>query len=134
VVDRLGLSLRPELRLKLKLEPDLPAVRIDESQLAFALENLLDNAIAAAGDRGEVTIATRRAGPGRISLDVADNGPGIPEEDRKRLFEQFFTRKQEGTGLGLMIVKKVVEDHGAQVKVESVAGKGTRVTVTFATI
>jgi len=135
VVEAQGFALRPELRLELELASGLPLVRVDESQLGTALENVLDNAVEATNGTGAVRVTTRRpTEDGPVLLEVGDNGPGIAEEDRKRLFQQFFTRKPEGTGLGLMIVKKVVEDHGAEVEVESKHGKGTTVRLAFPVI
>jgi two-component system sensor histidine kinase FlrB len=67
-----------------------------------------------------------------VSIDVADDGPGMPEDVKRRLFEPFFTTKgNRGTGLGLALVRKVVEDHGGHVTVESTPGEGTCFTLTL---
>ncbi len=133
VVGEQGIGLVEGLELKLDLASDLPKIRIDEEQVVRALANLVNNALAAMADRGVLTIRTRMlrsgepsaAGGERLVVEVSDTGPGIPEEYRAKLFQPFFTRKPGGTGLGLTIVKKTVEDHGGTIEVESEAGKGT---------
>ncbi len=102
----------------------------DQQKIERALHNLARNAAEAFGERGgNVTIGVERRKPlsdeegGALVLTFADDGPGIPEEIRGRLFESFTTHgKQGGTGLGLAIVRKVVEDHGGKVSVESEPG------------
>lgn len=103
----------------------------DQQKIERALHNLARNAAEAFGERGgNVTIGVERRKPlseeegGALVLTFADDGPGIPEEIRGRLFESFTTHgKQGGTGLGLAIVRKVVEDHGGKVSVESEPGR-----------
>ena len=89
----------------------LPAITIHGSELNQVWTNLLDNAIAALGERGTITLTTRRDGPCLV-VDVADDGPGIPEEARPRIFEPFFTTKAvgSGTGLGLDTARRIVEE------------------------
>ena len=102
----------------------------DQQKIERALHNLARNAAEAFGERGgNVTIGVERRKPlsdeegGALVLTFADDGPGIPEEIRGRLFESFTTHgKRGGTGLGLAIVRKVVEDHGGKVSVESEPG------------
>jgi len=96
------------------------------------VSNLLDNAIKYGGSEGTVTIRGRTGQDGTIELCVADNGPGIPEDARERIFERFYrldkarSREQGGTGLGLSIVKHIIQCHGGKVWVESEPGKGSR--------
>jgi len=126
VVEERGIRLRPDIELKLELQPGLPPVNLDEEQMARALANLVDNAVTAMNGRGGLTIQTRLSDDGRqVVVEVSDTGPGIPEEYRAKLFQPFFTRTPGGTGLGLVIVKKTVEDHGGTVEVESQVGRGT---------
>jgi signal transduction histidine kinase len=89
----------------------LPALTVHGSELNQVWTNLLDNAIDALGDSGTITVTTRRDGP-CIRVDVADDGPGIPAEARRRVFEPFFTTKDvgSGTGLGLDTARRIVEE------------------------
>jgi signal transduction histidine kinase len=90
---------------------DLPRLAVHGSELNQVWTNLIDNAVDALGDRGTITISTRRDGP-CVRVDVADDGPGIPEESRRRVLEPFYTTKEvgHGTGLGLDTVRRIVED------------------------
>jgi len=93
-------------------------VRIDAMMLKRALDNLVRNAAQALEDRApprKIVIRSARSGS-RASLEVHDNGSGVPEADRGRIFDAYFTTKGEGTGLGLPIVKKVVLEHGGEIR------------------
>jgi len=111
--------------------PDLSA-NADPNRVGQVLSNLVDNAIKYGRNEGTVTIRAKLVDDGRIELCVADDGPGIPEEARERIFERFYrvdkarSREQGGTGLGLSIVKHIVQSHGGKVWVESEMGKGSR--------
>jgi signal transduction histidine kinase len=88
--------------------------------------NLITNALQATGRGGRVQVTARRAGPGEIAIEVADTGAGIPIADRKRIFEPFFTRRDDGgTGLGLFVVDVLVRQHGGRIEVDSEEGRGT---------
>ncbi len=110
-------------------------VRADPTDLAIALDNLLDNAIAYT-ERGTVTVSAT-ARPDTVRIRVADTGLGIPEADLPRIFERFYrvdrarSRRSGGTGLGLALVKHVVERSGGTVEVTSELGSGTTFTVTL---
>ncbi len=111
--------------------PDLTA-NADSDRVQQVISNLVDNAIKYGGSEGTVTIRGRTGQDGTIELCVADNGPGIPEDARERIFERFYrldkarSREQGGTGLGLSIVKHIIQCHGGKVWVESEPGKGSR--------
>ncbi|MFL5319731.1 MAG: ATP-binding protein, partial [Myxococcaceae bacterium] len=94
--------------------------------------NLLDNAIQAAGPTGQVTVTVEQSAK-QISVDVSDNGPGIPPGVLSRIFDPFFTTKRvgTGTGLGLSFVRQIVETHGGSVSVQSSPGEGARFRVTL---
>lgn len=98
-------------------------LRGDPQQLRTVILNLLRNAAEAAGARSRVVVDVRDGGD-RVELRVEDGGPGVPEEQRERVFEPFFTTRARGTGLGLAIVRRVVEAHGGEVAVESAPGGG----------
>jgi nitrogen fixation/metabolism regulation signal transduction histidine kinase len=114
------------LRLHLDLDPELPQRPIDREQIKRVLNNLLKNAMeAVANRRCEIHLKTRRQDE-RALLEIADNGPGLSPEARAHLFEPDFTTKREGSGLGLVMTKRIVEEHGGSIEVESEVGKGTR--------
>jgi two-component system, LuxR family, sensor kinase FixL len=112
------------------LDPNLPPIEGDPIQLQQGLINLVINAFDAMRDTPlsgrKIVIATERNGDGTICTSVRDYGVGISEEARERLFEQFFTTKAEGLGMGLGIVRSIVESHGGTVAAENVAGGGAR--------
>ncbi|MBD3867111.1 MAG: HAMP domain-containing protein [Acidobacteria bacterium] len=113
----------------LEAEPDLGTVALDPQQMRRALVNLLDNAVAAVDGRGRITVRIRRADPGVLVLEVEDSGPGIPAEDRAKLFEPYFSTKPSGTGLGLAVVHRVVTEHRGTIKVKDGESGGARFVV-----
>lgn len=114
------------IRVAWAVEESLPATRVDPTALKRAVLNLLTNAVEACSEGSHVEVGARRAEEGGILVVVSDDGPGIPPEVRERLFEPFFTTKgSRGTGLGLALVRKVAQEHGGDVEVESTVGSGT---------
>lgn len=113
------------VELEADLEPLLPHVETDETQLKQALINLLVNARQVLEGGGRVTVRTRAGSRGEVVIEVRDNGPGIPEGVREQIFEVFYSRRGGGTGLGLPIAKQIVERHRGTIEVESVVGQGT---------
>jgi signal transduction histidine kinase len=98
---------------------------LDETRLTRCLANIVKNAKEALGDEGTITIHIRDAGP-QLKISISDNGPGIPELIRGRIFEPFVTYgKERGTGLGMAIAKSTVDAHGGRIWLESETGKGT---------
>ena len=120
--------------MKCELAPNLPRVHGDERRIAQVLLNLVGNAIKFT-DSGEVAVRASAAN-GSFTLAVCDTGPGIPESDQGKIFEEFqqadtsTTRTKGGTGLGLAISKRIVEMHGGRIRVESAIGKGSTFLVT----
>jgi len=114
----------------LDLEAQLPWIQADPQGVHRCLLNLLTNAIdAIEEDRGEVRLTTRTEGES-ILISVDDNGVGIPSEARPQIFEVFYSTKgNRGTGLGLAVTKKIVEEHGGRIAVDSVPGQGSRFTI-----
>ncbi len=108
-----------------RLDPALPEISADPSQLHQVLVNLVVNALQAMPEGGTVTIATK-ASPGSVSLTVQDTGIGMSEEVRQNIFTPFFTTKDvnEGTGLGLAVVDGIVASHGGTIQVSSKPGRG----------
>jgi len=117
-------------KIQTSLAPDLPAVEGDPTQIQQVLINLVRNAIDAMHDtppsRRFVEITTNHDGDGTITVAVRDYGSGISETTRERLFEQFFTTKEEGLGMGLAIVRSIVEAHGGSIAAENADGRGAR--------
>jgi PAS domain S-box-containing protein len=118
---------RGEVRLLSRLDEDLPRIRGHKGKLQQVLLNLLLNAHDAVGERGEIVVSTA-AGRGTATLEVTDDGVGIPDEDLPRIFDPFFTTKGrgKGTGLGLSITFGIVREHGGQIRAESRPGGLTR--------
>ena len=113
------------------LAPGLPAVEGDANELQQVLVNLLKNAREALSERGEVRVETGPAGdrPGWVYMSVTDTGSGIPPEIKSRIFVPFFTTKEAGTGLGLSVSYRIVNDHKGILEVWSEPGEGTTFTV-----
>lgn len=103
---------------------------IDEEKIRRVLLNLLANAADAVDGDGEITVRVGVADAG-VAICVSDSGRGLAPEDREKIFEPFFTRKEKGTGLGLAIAQKIVEGHGGQLAVASTPGHGTTLTLTI---
>ena len=116
------------LCLHLDLGRALNLVDVDENQLGQCLLNLLINAFQALGDQGQIRLRSRGE-DGDILIEVADDGPGIPPEDLERIFEFYYTTKDEGTGLGLSIAQRIVHQHAGTLSVESQRGEGTRLVI-----
>jgi signal transduction histidine kinase len=123
-----SLAQNKKLALKTEVDKPMPIGLGDEQRLTQVLLNLVGNAIKFT-DAGEVRV-TARAVNGHFAVSVVDTGPGIPEHEQTRIFEQFqqvdssLTRAKGGTGLGLAIAKQIVEMHGGRIWVESTPGKG----------
>jgi signal transduction histidine kinase len=114
-----------EISVTREYDPALPRLTVHGAELNQVWTNLLDNAIDALGRKGEITIVTRADGD-CAEIDIADNGPGIPDEMRDRVFEPFFTTKDvgRGTGLGLDTARRIlVERHGGSLTFESRPGR-----------
>ena len=113
--------------LELNLAPDLPPVLIDHVQIQQVVLNLVRNGIDALGDCGTGTITVATApGSDMVEVVVADDGPGLPEEVRERVFEPFVSTKPDGIGIGLSICRTIVEAHGGRIALETGARRGTR--------
>jgi two-component system, sporulation sensor kinase E len=121
--------LRPEvenrgLTLRTYLARQLPATPIDPEQIQQVLVNLIKNALQATTKGGTLTLQTGEGADG-VWVSVADTGGGIPQEQINRIFEPFYTTKKKGSGLGLMIVQRIVRAHGGRIELESQVGRGT---------
>jgi signal transduction histidine kinase len=118
-------AARSHVALHLSLAEPAPPIQADENKLVQALVNLCINAIHAMQLGGRLNLDTTPRDDG-IEIVVADNGMGIAEADRAKIFLPFFTNKESGLGFGLSIVQRIVEDHGGHITCDSKLGEGTR--------
>jgi len=129
VVEKTLELLRPEIEnrgvtVKTKLAGNLTATPADATQLQQVLVNLVKNAMQAMTTGGILNLQTGETSDG-VWVSVADTGGGIPQEQINRIFEPFYTTKKKGTGLGLMIVQRIVRAHNGRIELESNVGRGT---------
>jgi signal transduction histidine kinase len=118
--------------IKTELEPELPRCRADPHMVARVLENVVRNAMEATPDGGTITVRTTRSdreSETGVAVSVQDTGAGMDARTRERAFDDFFTTKPTGSGLGLAFVRRVVEAHGGEASLESARGRGTVVRV-----
>ncbi len=125
--------LKPELdqakiKVRLDLRADLPAMPLDADQMKQAIYNLIRNACQAMPKGGTLTVSGTYT-DFEIRLCFEDSGKGISPEQMGRLFQPFSTTKATGTGLGLLIVRRIIREHGGEIDIESRAGQGTRVSL-----
>ncbi|MGE5300371.1 MAG: two-component system sensor histidine kinase NtrB, partial [Acidobacteriota bacterium] len=118
---------RENLTLSLNVPPST-VLMADRDKITQVFLNLLNNAIDAA--RHEISVSVKTIN-GRIEIRISDDGPGIKEQDLERVFDPFFTTKKGGTGLGLPICRKIVEDHGGTIEIYGEDSKGTTVELVF---
>lgn len=129
VVEKTLELLGPEIEnrgvaVKAKLSRNLTATPVDATQLQQVLVNLVKNAVQAMTTGGTLTLQTGETGDS-VWVSVADTGGGIPQEQINRIFEPFYTTKKKGTGLGLMIVQRIIRAHNGRIELESHVGRGT---------
>jgi two-component system nitrogen regulation sensor histidine kinase NtrY len=126
------------VRFRYVPDPNLPKFEFDRDQIKRVLINLFDNAMSALREKkGEkrVEITTNYHASLRIAvIDFRDNGAGMPEDVKSRVFEPYFSTKSDGTGLGLAIAKRIVADHHGFIRVQSAPGEGTQFTIELPTV
>ena len=108
-----------KLRFEVTIDDDLPALLVDRRLIRQAFLNVALNGVQAMPRGGTLHMHAFREGADDVLIEMTDEGAGIPEQDLPRIFEPFFTTKATGAGLGLAVVKRIVEDHGGQVWVSS---------------
>ncbi|RMF46714.1 MAG: HAMP domain-containing protein [Deltaproteobacteria bacterium] len=119
-----------EIEFNLLTDPSLPVFNLDREQIKRVVINLVDNAIDAMNGKGRIDISTLYSPDLKMAtIEVADNGSGIREEDKARLFEPYFSTKKTGTGLGLAIVATIISDHNGYIRVKDNSPTGTRFVV-----
>ena len=119
-----------EVKLEQHFADELPIAPLDEVQVKQVLVNLIKNAIQAMAQGGTLTLTTLAESDG-VWVHVADTGGGIPQEKINRIFQPYFTTKEKGSGLGLMIVQRIVREHGGRIELESNTGEGTTFRIWF---
>jgi signal transduction histidine kinase len=138
-------AARGEVAVTLHVAPELPAIDGDQHQLCQVFTNLLTNAFEALDGRGTIEIravaealesdpgfaADAHAPTPVVLVEVTDSGPGVAAEMTDRIFDPFFTTKPQGSGLGLPIVRKIVDAHDGRIDLSSTPGQGTRFRVTL---
>jgi two-component system sensor histidine kinase HydH len=117
-----------QIDIETKIQPGLPLIPMDPDQMSQVLLNLLLNSVEAMACGGRIMISAT-LNQDRLILQISDSGSGISETDLSQIFDLYFTTRTSGTGLGLAIVHNIVEAHDGDIKVESLAGKGTTVTI-----
>ncbi|HTZ82940.1 MAG TPA: ATP-binding protein [Candidatus Acidoferrales bacterium] len=122
-------ALAKSVEITLHKDPALPEVEHDSDQIHQVLLNLLLNALQAIDKNGRVAVTVEKQGANAV-VEVTDDGRGIPPENLPNIFRPFFTTKGDGTGLGLSLARRIVENHQGRIDVTSTAGKGT----TFAVV
>jgi signal transduction histidine kinase len=122
-----------DIRMTSTVEPETLELAMDSELLDQALINLVRNAVEALRDTpaGLITLSARRGSDGRVAISVADNGPGIPSDQREKIFVPFFTTKRHGSGIGLTLVRQIAAAHGGGVDVLQTAGGGATVRLRF---
>jgi two-component system nitrogen regulation sensor histidine kinase NtrY len=123
-------EVRSGITFKVNNAGDLPILNIDRQQMRQALINLIDNAISATKGKGTITISvTHDPILKKVRMEVADDGPGISDEDKTRLFQPNFSTKKAGMGLGLTIVNTIIADHNGMINVQDNTPRGAKFVV-----
>ena len=124
-------AYQPTFNIELIVESELPSIYADKMQMKQTFVNLIQNAMqACVPGQGKLTI-TVGTNDSSFSIAFKDNGSGIKAEDMSKIFEPYFTTKRKGTGLGLAVVKRIVENHGGEIAVASQSPGGTTVTISL---
>ncbi len=118
-----------DIEFVLDLDEDLPRVVVDPKYLKQAFLNVIKNAIEAIHEKGEIHIKTESTEEGDVVVHIVDNGEGIPQSRMGKIYDPYFTTKKFGSGLGLVIVYKIIKELGGKLKVKSKEGVGTRFSI-----
>ncbi len=130
-------AARRQIKIIVNKEENLPKISVDPQKMRAVLQNLIENAIKYTREGGNITIKLSLEPNDRMKIIIEDNGIGIPKEQQKDIFKRFFraenakTLDPEGSGLGLFIVKTIIERHGGEMSFESEEGKGTKFLLTL---
>jgi len=122
-------KITPEMDIQIRSSNDKKPIYCDQEYMKICILNILLNAIQAVGGKGAITIECGNAN-GYSFITISDTGPGIPEEEKEKVFEPYYSTKQYGMGLGLAITKRFIEEHNGRITVESTPGQGTTMIIT----
>ncbi len=122
------------VKIHMQLNRELPKVNGDEKQLKQVLLNIVKNGIESMKEGGNLKISAQANMKGKLSLFIEDQGCGINEEEMKKLGKAFYTTKENGTGLGLIITHKIIQEHQGSMNIKSSIGAGTKVELTLPTV
>jgi two-component system nitrogen regulation sensor histidine kinase NtrY len=115
------------VELRSSMPEGLPRVSVDPEKIRRVMLNLIDNAVEAMEQRGVIDVQAHHLAEERVvRIVVADDGPGIPESERDKLFLPHFSTKKRGSGVGLAIVRRIVAEHGGRIDVSENVPRGTR--------
>lgn len=119
-----------EFFINISIPDNIPLVELDPEQFKRVLINIFDNAFQAMGRSGKLDITIRiNNALNKVSIDIADNGPGIRQEDKEKIFQPYFSTKKSGTGLGLAIASKIISEHSGHIRVKDNVPSGAVFTV-----
>jgi two-component system nitrogen regulation sensor histidine kinase NtrY len=114
------------IEVNVSLPEECPLVELDEEQFKRVMINIFDNAVHAISNKGKIDVKLSFDLSSNMAfIDIADNGPGIRDEDKERLFLPYFSTKKEGTGLGLAIANRIIAEHRGYIRVRDNEPKGT---------
>ncbi len=120
-----------KIHLSFTVQGHVPSLMGDENDLRQLFLNLLLNAIEAVSDNGMIGVRVQTLGETSVQVEVSDNGPGISTDKLSRIFAPFYTTKNKGTGLGLATCRRIVTEHGGEIRAESVERKGADFIITL---
>ncbi len=113
-----------DIDIKVSANENLPYINLDREQMKRALINILDNAVKASEHQGVIKIDIISE-VGSLKIEIADNGSGICDSEKKKIFQPYFSRRKDGIGLGLAITAKILADHGGQISIKDNSPQGT---------
>ncbi len=123
-------EIHKEIDIEMKLEPILPTLLLDQQQIKRVIVNLLNNSAEAMEDRGQILIKTYSTS-GKVFVEISDNGPGIDENIRQKIFNPYFSTKDRGSGLGLSIIYQIIQEHRGIIYLDKTYKKGAKFIMEF---
>ncbi len=125
-----SVTRKQNVKIVTDLNESISSLVMNRNKILQVFLNFLNNSLDALGTDGTVKVVTSESKE-HVYFYVEDNGIGISKEDQNKIFNDFFTKKKKGTGIGLSVCKELLDEHGAEIKLESELGKGTKFTVFF---